>query len=105
MPQTNPLDETELAAAHEIVGLSDYTVSDISDLAALLTDGQLDLMRADIELWTPLRGKDLTLAGGRDGVSVDPERNRRLIRARTRSRLGIVGAASGGLFTIPVGGR
>lgn len=98
------LTATELAYVHEMVGLSDYTVSDISDLAALLSDEQRDLIRDDIELWTPLRGKDVTVEGGREGISIKPERARGLIRSRTRQRLGITGVSAAGLFRIPVGG-
>lgn len=99
------LNDAELAYVHEIVALPGYTVADVADLAALLTDAQRDLVRDDIELWTASRGKDLRLSGGRDGVDIDPERSRRMIRDRTRQRLGIAGMSAGGLFTIPVGGR
>jgi hypothetical protein len=98
------LSSTELAYLHEIVGLSSYTVSDVGDLATILTDEQRDLIRADIALWTPLRGKDTVMAGGKYGVNVDPERQRRRIRVRTLERLGIAGVSVGGLFSIPVRG-
>lgn len=100
------LNDEELAYVHEIVALPDYTVRDVADLAALLTDAQRDLIRADIVLWTAARGgADVTIDGGRDGVKIIPEEDRKVIRARTLGRLGIVGVGSKGLFTIPIGGR
>lgn len=101
MAQTSPLDGRELAYLHEMVGSSDYTLSDVSDLASLLSDDRLDLIRQDISLWEDGRGKNTVIGGD---VSIDPERLRRLIRRRSREALGIAGASSG-LFTISVGGR
>lgn len=105
MAQTSPLNGSELADTHEIVGLADYTVSDISDLAALLSDEQLDLIRNDIDLWKGVRGDGMEMHGGKYGITISPSGDRRFIQSRTRQKLGIAGLGSGGLFNISVGGR
>lgn len=105
MPQTSPLDGRELAYLHEMVGLSDYTLSDVSDLASLLSDDQLDILRSYFGAWEPLRGKDMRFSGGRIGLDKDPDRNRRRISSQVRKMLGISAAISSGLFNISVGGR
>lgn len=105
MPQTSPLDDGELADLHEMVGSSDYTLSDVSDLALLLSDEQLDILRGYARLWGPLRGKDTRLQGGEIGLDKNPERNRGAISRQVRKMLGISGASTGGLFNISVGGR
>lgn len=105
MPQTSPLDGRELAHLHEIVGSPDYTLADVTDLASLLSDDQLDILRNYFEAWEPLRGKDMRFSGGRMGLDKDPDRNRRRISGKVREILGIAGAGSSGLFNISVGGR
>lgn len=94
-----------MAAVHEIVGSPDYILADIADLASLLSDDQLDIIRSYVGIWEPLRGKDMRFSGGRIGLDKDPNRNRRGISREVRRILGIAGVSSSGLFSIPVGGR
>lgn len=98
-----PLSTAEIAQLHEIVGLGDYTAADISDLAALLTDDQLTLVRADLAEWGSLKTEHTALKGGRDGIEIDPVRARNEIASRNRRRLGIASASPGGLYWIPIG--
>lgn len=97
-----PLTDSELAYVHEIVGLTDYELEDVEELVEPLTEAQLNLLQADVVEWQALRPKGLKLDGGRDGISIDPDRDRRRVRRRVLSKLGISAGGTGGIRVIPV---
>lgn len=57
--------------------------------AASLNSAVEALLAADVTRWDALRSKHLRVKGGREGVDLDPDREREVIRRRVRKSLGL----------------
>lgn len=73
------------------------TLAEIARESYLIVDTQASglnaatetLLAADVARWDTLRSKHLKIQGGRDGVDLDPDREREVIRRRVRKNLGL----------------
>lgn len=96
-----PLTSAQLESVREMVG--DKTYATVESLAEEMNAAQEAAMIEDVDEWERVKFKGISLEGGKDGIDLDFDRNRRMLRDRVRRRLGLSGLPIGGLFRIGVG--
>ncbi|MBX6772692.1 MAG: hypothetical protein IRY83_13260 [Chloroflexi bacterium] len=90
----------QLEQVREVVGESSRDV--VRAALAALDDAAWARTLLDLAEWESVRSEHARLSGGREGLDVDPARQRQAIRERVRVRLGLPVRACAASTWVPV---